>query len=179
MDTISTGTLFRKGEARGGMTRAERHSVDFIVDGVSLFQTLDAGKFDMCGRFSSETADWNHESARTFLLQRASDDGLDAGRVMLFVCPECGDLACGAITCRIRKDGDTYVWESFAYENGYDPEMTDFASFSHIGPFRFEAGEYRKAIGDAESAEPCAAPNGGPATRLDNSGVTEGPPSVS
>jgi hypothetical protein len=29
------------------------------------------------------------------------------------------------------------------------------------------------------NAEPCAAPNGGPATRLGNSGVTEGPPSVS
>ncbi len=28
-------------------------------------------------------------------------------------------------------------------------------------------------------AEPCTAPNGGPATRLGNSGVTEGPPSVS
>jgi hypothetical protein len=27
--------------------------------------------------------------------------------------------------------------------------------------------------------EPCAAPNGGPATQLGNSGVTEGPPSVS
>jgi hypothetical protein len=29
------------------------------------------------------------------------------------------------------------------------------------------------------NAEPCAAPNGGPSTQLDNSGVTEGPPSVS
>jgi hypothetical protein len=30
-----------------------------------------------------------------------------------------------------------------------------------------------------EDAEPCAAPNGGPATQRGNSGVTEGPPSVS
>jgi hypothetical protein len=29
------------------------------------------------------------------------------------------------------------------------------------------------------TAEPNAAPNGGPATQLANSGVTEGPPSVS
>lgn len=29
-----------------------------------------------------------------------------------------------------------------------------------------------------DNAEPCAAPNGGPATQLGNSGVTEGPPSV-
>ena len=31
----------------------------------------------------------------------------------------------------------------------------------------------------SQPAQPCAAPNGGPATRLGNSGVTEGPPSVS
>ena len=30
-----------------------------------------------------------------------------------------------------------------------------------------------------QGAEPCAAPNGGPATPVGNSGVTEGPPSVS
>lgn len=32
---------------------------------------------------------------------------------------------------------------------------------------------------DEGSAEPCAPPNGGPAEAQDNSGVTEGPPSVS
>ena len=31
----------------------------------------------------------------------------------------------------------------------------------------------------ASKGQPCAAPNGGPATQLGNSGVTEGPPSVS
>ena len=31
----------------------------------------------------------------------------------------------------------------------------------------------------SRNAEPCAPPNGGPATQLGNSGVTEGPPSVS
>jgi len=33
--------------------------------------------------------------------------------------------------------------------------------------------------GDLVEAEPCAAPNGGPATQVANSRVTEGPPSVS
>jgi hypothetical protein len=37
----------------------------------------------------------------------------------------------------------------------------------------------RLARAGAGGIEPGAAPNGGPATRLDNSGVTEGPPSVS
>ena len=36
-----------------------------------------------------------------------------------------------------------------------------------------------QALGLVTNAEPCAAPNGGPATQLGNSGVMEGPPSVS
>lgn len=42
---------------------------------------------------------------------------------------------------------------------------------------------YRRKLGQQKHspklAEPGAAPNGGPATQLGNSGVTEGPPSVS
>ena len=154
MDTISIGNLFRKGTSENGMTRKERHSVDFVVNGISLFVGLGAGKHDMCGRFSRETPEWNHDSARTFCLEGAADVGLEHGRVMLFVCSECGDLACGAITCRIRKDGESYIWESFAYENGYDAGMTDFASYSHMGPFRFSKEQYRKVILGAESIEP-------------------------
>jgi hypothetical protein len=45
----------------------------------------------------------------------------------------------------------------------------------------FEEETIAHMIESAErmEAEPSAAPNGGPATRLGNSGVTEGPPSVS
>jgi hypothetical protein len=43
--------------------------------------------------------------------------------------------------------------------------------------------DYQSAKGfllaSPEDTEPGAAPNGGPATRLDDSGATEGPPSVS
>jgi hypothetical protein len=38
---------------------------------------------------------------------------------------------------------------------------------------------YELRVTSDHTAEPSAAPNGGPATRLGNSGVTEGPPSVS
>jgi hypothetical protein len=37
----------------------------------------------------------------------------------------------------------------------------------------------REHAADIESAEPCAAPNGGPATSVDNSNAPGGPPSVS
>lgn len=45
--------------------------------------------------------------------------------------------------------------------------------------FRSESRRAYEIIRRLYGAEPCAAPNGGPATQLGNSGVTEGPPSVS
>ena len=58
------------------------------------------------------------------------------------------------------------------------PKMMLYGSFAiWIGACiaHFARGRYEKR----ESVEPCAAPNGGLATRLGNSGAREGPPSVS
>jgi hypothetical protein len=32
---------------------------------------------------------------------------------MLYVCPECGDIQCGAMTVEITKTGNTYTWQNF------------------------------------------------------------------
>ena len=167
MDTIATANLFREGGSSGGATWQERRSVDFVINGQSLFSAAGAGKLDMCGRFSAETEKWNHESARAFLLENKADEGLNAGRFMVFVCSECGDLGCGAITCEISRDGDCFVWQSFAYENGYDPDMTDFDSYAHIGPFCFREDDYRRAIHEAENTEQGRGANALPRTSHD------------
>jgi len=153
MDTIATAHLFRQGYSKGGITKQERHSVDFVINGNSLFTATHADKKDMCGRFSAETKNWNQESARAFLLEGDPDEGLDNQRFMVFVCSECGDLGCGAITCEISRDGDSVIWQHFAYENGYDPKMTDLDSYSHIGPFCFHEDEYRRVINEAQNTE--------------------------
>jgi len=44
---------------------------------------------------------------------------------------------------------------------------------------RVTTSELRLPLSIWKEAEPSAAPNGGPATQLGNSGVTDGPPSVS
>jgi hypothetical protein len=159
MDTIATAKLFRQGGSSGGSTWHERHSIDFVINGQSLFSATRAKNLDMCGRFSSETLQWNEKSAQSFLLEGEADEGVAPGRFMIFVCSECGDLGCGAITCEIIRDGECFVWRSFAYENGYDPEMTDFDSYSQIGPFRFPQDEYRFIIRKAENTEQTDAAN--------------------
>jgi hypothetical protein len=63
---------------------------------------------------------------------------------MLFVCPECGDLGCGAITVAISAHGDTITWSDFRYENNYDATIT--TRYADVGPFRFDAAAYRNAL---------------------------------
>ena len=64
----------------------------------------------------------------------------------LFVCPECADLGCGAITAALRSEGDTMTWSDFKHENSYDPSMT--TSFPGVGPFAFAIQPYRRVLGE-------------------------------
>lgn len=150
-DTLTLSSLHRPGDSN----KHERHSVDFLVNGVSLFEATKAAYLDFCGRFSSDlTPAQNRDNERIFLLSGQPDTS--SGRIMLFVCSECADLGCGAITMRITKDGDFFVWSEFAYENNYDEATTDFASYASIGPFRFEAKHYRSTLSKAVQAKPLA-----------------------
>ena len=58
------------------------------------------------------------------LVSQASPDS-ESGRVLLYICPECGDIGCGAYSVRIEKTDAGYTWGDFAYENGYEePRVT-------------------------------------------------------
>jgi hypothetical protein len=133
-----------------GDGKHERFTVDFLVNGKSLYELLSVHKLDLVGRFSQSAQAWNEESADIFLTRKSAD--LENGRVMLYVCPECGDIGCGAITVNISKSDEGYAWAEFGYENNYDPQMKDLDSYRAIGPFQFEADEYWEAIEKAKNA---------------------------
>jgi hypothetical protein len=76
----------------------------------------------------------------------ASDVPVGGHRVPLFVCPECGDLACGAITARVSRTELGAQWADFAYENGFDP-----TSKLTLGPFEFEWAAYLREIERSEA----------------------------
>lgn len=63
-------------------------------------------------------------------------------RVLLYICPECGDVACGAYSVLVRRELEWYVWESFAYQTS-DCELNAVEAF---GPFVFDASTYRAAV---------------------------------
>jgi hypothetical protein len=133
------------GTIPSGGSHADRWTFDFLVDGQSLAELLGATKRGLVGRLDRDQRECNVQSVRVLTGDAAPDLG-DA-RVMLFVCAECGDLGCGAVTAAVHSDGDTITWSDFKYENNYDEAMT--TSIANVGPFAFAAGPYRRVLAEA------------------------------
>ncbi|MGY8709331.1 hypothetical protein RAD16_26610 [Bradyrhizobium sp. 18BD] len=140
-DQLKFAALRRIGSANP--QKLERHSFDFVVNGVSLFEATQAFEYDMCGSLSNPQ--YEREIARRINKRTAamltSDVPVGGHRVALFVCPECGDFACGAITARVARTERGVQWSEFAYENG-----SDAASKLGLGPFEFEWAAYLSEI---------------------------------
>lgn len=139
---LSHAHLHREGSSANGVTVAARDSIDFLVDGASLLDALvgsAGGHRDFMGPFVKGYPVPSARAAKT-LLEGGKDSA--SGRVVLYQCPECGGIGCGAYAAFVEKGEGTYTWRSFAYENDYEePRIVE-----GLGPYTFEAGAYVAAI---------------------------------
>jgi hypothetical protein len=126
----------------GGDGRTERRYLDFVVDGISLYDRLRAGD-----RVTALGC-WLRDSEREHIEQLLSG----SGRVPLYVCAECGDLGCGAVTVQVERTPEGFVWRDFALENNYDDTMKDAAPYRTVGPFLFNKTEYWQLLNKRASA---------------------------
>jgi hypothetical protein len=141
MNVLSTAIL-RKPIENGD---TELCSVDFLVDGVSLFSSTKADQADLAGCFMSLCIDGvNEKLAEVFLGEQPAE--LPEDRIGLFVCPLCGSLSCGAITFQLSRSADLIRWSAFAYEYDDDEHTRNFERYSSIGPFEFDPVSYRETI---------------------------------
>ncbi len=131
----------RPGESLGSGTKTERRFFDFVVDGVSLLSKCLAEGLDEVGCLG-----WGgralHSDAQARLLVESPGDFAD-GRVSLFVCPECGDLGCGAVSARVRREGRSVVWEEIGWQTNYED---GWRSIDNLGPYSFDFEQYRSVI---------------------------------
>ncbi len=122
-----------------GAYKSERHFLDFVVNGTSLWERV--GKLnDMVTVLCREFAiDETRKAVHRLLLTEKADFPDD--RRSLFICSECGDLGCGAISLIVVKEGKSIIWKAFGYENTHerDVKLSDYAD---VGPFTFDAVSY-------------------------------------
>ena len=115
----------------------ERDFLDFVVDGQSLFDVV-GRKLDSVSCLAWFPAiDESVRQAERLLLRQPAE--LADGRRSLYVCGECGDLGCGAITVVVQEDGDKIVWSEFGRQNDRDEELD---RFDDVGPFVFNKNQY-------------------------------------
>ncbi|MGW6731723.1 oxidoreductase [Streptomyces sp. NPDC055013] len=141
------------GVLANGDYQVHRDFVDFIVDGRPLlFQLSD---LDAVSPLASDVPPAIFTAqVRSLLLE--AEAPLPGGRYVIYGCPECEDLACGAVTALIDKVGDDYVWRDFAWQTDEHADL-ELNGYHGIGPFRFHAAEYRSALGsllDTDSEAP-------------------------
>ncbi|MEG3630250.1 oxidoreductase [Streptomyces poriticola] len=130
------------GVLAGGDFQVHRDFVDFIVDGRPLLFRL--SDLDAVSPLASDIPPAIFtQQVRALLLE--AEAPLPGGRYVIYGCPECADLACGAVTAVIRRDGDDVVWQDFAWQTG-DRADLELNGYHGIGPFRFSGAEYRAAL---------------------------------
>ncbi|MDR3081877.1 MAG: oxidoreductase, partial [Streptomyces sp.] len=130
------------GVLANGDYQVHRDFVDFIVDGRPLLFRL--SDLDAVSPLASDIPPAIFTAqVRGFLLEAGAP--LEGGRHVIYGCPECEDLACGAVTAVIERDGDDFVWRDFVWqtEERADPELNGYHG---IGPFRFRGDAYRSAL---------------------------------
>jgi hypothetical protein len=133
-----------------GGQRTGRTYADFVVDGVPLGPRMRQVQ-DVIGRLGWGTMRSRQEALAVLLLEGDAD--LQSNRRAVYVCAECGDLACGAVTAVIERHGDEIVWRDFKYETEIDPPLS-LAPLSGLGPFSFHWPEYEHALRQAAEVSP-------------------------
>jgi hypothetical protein len=117
-------------------------SVDFVINGASLLGQLvkaHGGHGDFMGCFVHGFGAEN--TKKKAQLAEALEPDTDEGRHVLYVCPECGDIGCGAYGAKVRLSSTTAEWYDFAYENGREPGRA-----LSVGPYSFTRTEYAAVL---------------------------------
>ena len=137
---IRTGVRYANGSYK-----SERHFLDFAIGGQSLWEKLN--KPDMvsvlCFEYAAKALDESLRAANRLLLAEKADHPND--RRSLFICSECGDLGCGAISCVIVREGNAVVWKEFVLQNNYEDNV-ERSGYAAIGPFIFESESYERSL---------------------------------
>ncbi|MER7108278.1 oxidoreductase [Streptomyces sp. NPDC000229] len=130
------------GVLTGGAYQVHRDFLDFVVDGRPLLHQL--SDLDAVSPLAADVP----PAVFTDHVRRLLLDGeapLPEGRYVIYGCPECESLACGAVTAVIERDGDDVVWRDFAWQTDETADL-DLNGYRGIGPFRFHGAQYRTEL---------------------------------
>jgi hypothetical protein len=134
---ISTLELrWKRREGGGGAT--QRDYLDFVVDGESLSEKIGGDLASCLGWFLPKE---NERVVNQIMLK--ADSELPDNRYLLYVCPECSDISCGAVTAVIERVDDNIIWRDFGFQNDYENEIRPI---KEVDEFVFDRAQYRNVL---------------------------------
>ncbi|NUW46291.1 hypothetical protein [Nonomuraea rhodomycinica] len=130
----------------GSSFRSECRFLDFVIDGRSLLEMMSERNF---GNADMASVLWlaptlDDDDAVGRLLGRSASP-LDDGRIPLYVCPECGDLGCGALTVVLEISSGQVIWRDPGWQTDYEDEV-HYEDFADISPFVFDRAQYEAVL---------------------------------
>lgn len=134
----------RPGEIlKGGGRKTRREFLDFVVNGVSLREIVKEENpyTDVVSCLWLPVVD-TVDVGRLLLEE---DSVLENGYRALYVCPECGDLGCGAVTVKVEMDQQTVTWRNFTWQTNYD-EGYRLDRFDALGDIVFDRHAYEDIL---------------------------------
>ena len=129
----------------GGAT--ERHYLDFAADGRPLRTASTAATSDLISGLWLGSTEPGHSTLQRLLGE--SEPDAPHGRVTLYVCPECADLGCGAITVVLTINDATVTWRDWGYQNNYEDGVSPI---DRVGTISFDAVQYRQLLSDVRDS---------------------------
>jgi hypothetical protein len=140
LDTLGFAYAIRTGTTEHAQaSKSERTYIDFLISEQPLAELLNTASLDLIGTLGW-AADKVYENNTIDQFLGIEKPELSSGRTPFYVCPECGDIGCGAITAEIEITENEVTWKNFGYENNEDePNLTDY---KEIGPFHFNKAAY-------------------------------------
>ncbi|MFE5655422.1 hypothetical protein [Streptomyces sp. NPDC056517] len=130
--------------------RPRPEDLDLVVDGRALLHRLDEAEgVDTVSPLAGDLPPALRAEHVHGLLDPDADAGpagsLTGGRRVIYSCPDCEDLGCGAVTAVVEHDGEDVVWRDFAWQTGptADPAREGYPG---VGPYRFHRATYRTVL---------------------------------
>ncbi|MFJ5137090.1 hypothetical protein [Streptomyces sp. NPDC088707] len=129
--------------------RPRPEDVDLVVDGRALLHRLDEAEgVDTVSPLAGDLPPaLRVEHVRGLLGPDAATGAapLAGGRRVIYSCPDCADLGCGAVTAVVEHDGEDVVWRDFAWQTAptADPGSEGYPG---VGPYRFHRATYRTVL---------------------------------
>ncbi|MGW6208302.1 oxidoreductase [Streptomyces sp. NPDC055089] len=125
-----------------GHHRVHRDFMDFLIDGRPLLFRL--SDLDAVSPLASDVPPAILTTQVRRLLLEA-EAPLAGGRHVIYGCPECESIECGAVTAVIERDGTDVVWRDFAWQT-YASVDLEQGGYRDMGPYRFDGEQYRREL---------------------------------